>query len=199
MNQSPVANSWYDQAVFDEVTLYRSASYDPDGSILTYEWQLEYMNDPTHNRTATGVSPTIYDLHPGFYYKHLTVIDNEGATNTDSSVVAAAGPCDCTASSMSVESIVAATARGSKGQSYAEVFVTIVDDYGYPVAGATVEGTFSIDFNETGIGVTDGNGIAVIRTAAQAKKPIYDFCVTNVVKEFIEYLSENNIESCESN
>ena len=197
-NQSPVAHSGFDQVVFDEVTLDGSASYDPDGNIMTYAWQLEYIGDTTHNRSATGVSPTISDLQPGFYYKHLTVTDNEGATNTDYSSVAAAGPCNCTASSMSVDSIVAAIARASKGQSYGEVFVTILDDYGAPVVNATVSGSFTGDFNETGSGVTDGNGIAVIRTAAEVKKPVYQFCVENVVKDSLTYLPDFNTQDCDS-
>jgi hypothetical protein len=101
-------------------------------------------------------------LHPGFYYKHLTVTDNEGATSIDTSLVAAAGSCNGTASFMFVDSIVAATAPGSKGQKYAEVFVTVLDDYGNPVPNANVEGTFTGDFEGPGSGVTDSNGVAVI-------------------------------------
>ena len=128
--------------------------------------------------------------------------DNEGATSTDTSVVAAAGPCVCTASTMYIESIIAGIARGRKGgRRYGEVLVTVSDDYGKPVAAATVTGTFTFtgDFNETSIGVTDGNGVAVIRTTEQVKKPLYNFCVDSVDKESLVYVSGNNIETCKSN
>jgi hypothetical protein len=134
-------------------------------------------------------------LHPGFYYKHLTVTDNEVATDTDTSVVTAAGPCICTSNSMSVDSIVAATAPGSKGQKYAEVFVTVLDDYGNPVPNANVEGTFTGDFEGPGSGVTDSNGVAVIRTTTEVKKPSYQFCVVDVVKDLLTFLSNGMCEN----
>jgi hypothetical protein len=199
VNQSPVAKCGSDQAVFDTATLDGSASYDPDGSIDLYEWQLEYRGDSTHDKTAIGVNPTIPDLYSGFYDVHLTVTDNEGATSTDTAVVAAAGPCVCTASTMYVESIIAETVRASKGRHYGEVIVTVFDDYGKPVSGASVAGTFTGDFYEAGSGVTDGNGIAVIRTTEQVKKPLYEFCVDHVGKEPLSYVPEDNVETCKSN
>ena len=195
-NQSPVANAGDDQVVFDTVTLDGSDSYDPDGSVVSYEWNLEYVDDSNYDQTAIGVNPTIIDLYPGFYNTYLTVTDNEGATNTDTSLVAAAGSCSCTAGAMQVESIIASTVRGSKGNSYGEVIVTVADDCGNPVVDATVTGTFSGDFNETRSGVTDSNGMAVIRTISEFKKPSYTFCVDNVVKGPLVY---DNIESCDSN
>ena len=100
---------------------------------------------------------------------------------------------------MYVESIVASTVRGSKGRSYGEVIVTVFDDYGGPVAGANVTGTFAGDFNETSSGVTDGNGVAVIRTTLELKKPLYEFCVNSVDKESLDYFPKNDIETCKSN
>ena len=199
LNQSPVAKAGSDQVVFDAVMLDGSASYDPDGSVVSYDWLLEYRGDAAHNQTAIGVNPTIADLYSGFYDLLLTVTDDEGATSTDSSVIAAAGPCVCTASTVYIESIIASTVRGSKGLSYGEVIVTVSDDYGKPVAGATVTATFTGDFNETGSGVTDSNGVAVIRTTEQVKKPLYEFCVDSVVKDPLAYVPEDNIETCKSN
>ena len=196
--QPPTANAGPDQVVFDTVTLDGSASYDPDvsGSIASYDWLLEYIDDATYNQTVIGVNPTIIDLHPGFYNAHLTVTDNEGSISTDTSLIAAAGSCSCKASTMYVESIITSTVRGSKGNSYGEVIVTVADDCGSPVIDAKVTGTFSGDFNETRSGVTESNGVAVIRTISEFKKPSYTFCVDNVVKGSLVY---DNIESCNSN
>ena len=40
LRQSPVANAGDDQVVFDEATLDGSQSQDPDGSIVSYNWEL---------------------------------------------------------------------------------------------------------------------------------------------------------------
>lgn len=113
--------------------------------------------------------------------------------------IATTDACVCTASTMYIESIIVGTARASRGRRYGDVMVTVFDDYGKPVVGATVTGTFDGDFNETSSGVTDNNGVAVIRTSEQIKKPLYEFCVNSVDKESLEYNSEDDIETCKSN
>ena len=95
VNQSPLANSGTDQVVFDEVTLDGGASYDPDGSLDTYYWNLKHTN-PANNRTSDEVSPTISGLAPGFYNACLTVTDNLGATDMKCCLLAAAGACSTT-------------------------------------------------------------------------------------------------------
>jgi hypothetical protein len=185
-NIHPVVYAGANQAVFDSVTLDGGASYDPDGSVVSYDWLLKYRSDSSVI-TISGVNPTISDLYSGLYDVTLTVTDDEGATGTDTSLVAAAGPCVCTASTMHIESITAGTVRGSKGNSKGEVTVTVSDDYGKPVAAAIVTGTFYTPFDEEGRGVTDSNGVAVIRTTEEFKKPLYDFCVDDVVKGLLTY------------
>lgn len=133
---------------------------------------------------------------PGFYDTTLTVTDDAELTDTDMMLLAVAGPCVCIADTMHIESIIAGTIRGSKGNSKGEVIVTISDEYGKPVIGATVSGTFTGDFDEMGGGVTDGNGVAVIYTDWEVKKPLYGFCVVDVVKDSLAY---DYIETCVTN
>ena len=61
-------------------------------------------------------------------------------------------------------------------------------------------GTFSIPFVDEvdRSGGTGGNGVAVIYTTGEVKKPSYTFCVDSVV-DGLEYISEDNIETCKSN
>ena len=82
-NVPPVASAGSDQVVIDsdntgteDVTLDGSGSFDPDGSIVNYEW--------TEGTTlvATGVTP-IVALGVGEHTLVLTVTDNQGATDTD--------------------------------------------------------------------------------------------------------------------
>lgn len=57
------------------VTFNGSGSNDPDGSIVSYEW--DFGND----RTATGPTPAaVTYTSPGTYTATLTVTDNQGAT-----------------------------------------------------------------------------------------------------------------------
>ena len=83
----PVANAGSDQTLNDAdnnteetVTLDASASYDPDGSIATYEWR--------EGETVLGTTEVItYDLTVGTHTVTLTVTDDETLTNTDEVII----------------------------------------------------------------------------------------------------------------
>jgi len=85
-NQAPVANAGPDQTVdasVSSVSLDGSASYDPDGSIVKYQWiQVSGRGGVTITNTG-AVSPSVYGLSAGSYVFQLTVTDNSGATATD--------------------------------------------------------------------------------------------------------------------
>ena len=83
---------------------------------------------------------------------------------------------------------------------YGKATVTVFDDCGNPVPAAAVTGTFSgDDFDEIGSGVTDANGVSVILTAAEVKKPSYTFCVDGVIKGTLPYEpNDNAVYHCES-
>ena len=93
-NESPYADAGSDQVVFDEVTLDGSQSFDPDGTIEYYEWNLEHRENSDYDRSANGEKPIVSDLEPGFYDVTLTVTDNDGLENTDTMLLAATGKCD---------------------------------------------------------------------------------------------------------
>lgn len=88
----PLANAGADKAVFDAVTLDGSGSSDSDGSIAAYEWTLQHRETSAYDTSATGVTPTISGLNIGFYDVKLTVTDNDGLQDTDTMVLAVAGP-----------------------------------------------------------------------------------------------------------
>ena len=90
-NTSPTADAGPDQIVFNKVTLDGSGSSDPDGSIVTYQWQLNHRTNPAFNRTAMGIKPTVSNLKKGYYDVTLTVTDDQGATDTDTMELAVAG------------------------------------------------------------------------------------------------------------
>ncbi len=85
-NQSPVAQftiSTTSPLVGQAVTLDASTSYDPDGTISNYSWNL---GDGT---TSTGATATHSYATAGTFTIILTVKDNEGATNSASKALTA--------------------------------------------------------------------------------------------------------------
>lgn len=99
--------------------------------------------------------------------------------------------------SIHIHSILPETANGSKGREIGKVTVTVVDESDNAVPGAYVTGTFSGSFNETPSPVvTNNNGVAVIITSDQIKKPSYSFCVDGVNHETLLYKPSDNVETC---
>ncbi len=97
-NDSPVADAGSDQIVpGNSVQLDGSGSSDPDGSIVSWSWALEHLDNSTYDKAATGETPTVANLEYGNYTVTLTVTDNNGGTGTDEmhlSVAASSGSCD---------------------------------------------------------------------------------------------------------
>jgi PKD repeat protein len=82
-NQAPVADAGANQtALVDEtVSFDGSGSYDPGGTIMTYDW------DFGDEATGTGETTTYVYSTAETYTVTLTVTDDEGATGTDSAIV----------------------------------------------------------------------------------------------------------------
>ena len=125
-----------------------------------------------------------------------SVNHNETGYSSQGSAITDAG---CLAETAYVGSIVCGTSRGSQGQKYGRVTVTMYDHCGEPVANAQVMGTFAGDYSEHLTGMTDASGVTVMTTLAQVKKPSYTFCVDDVTHESLIYNSDDNIETCKSN
>jgi|GEM_PF-294801 len=83
-NQAPVADAGGDKIVPDGaiVDLDGSGSYDPDGTIVKYQWvQISGAGGVTLSGSNTA-TPGVYGLTPGVYVFQLTVTDDKGATGT---------------------------------------------------------------------------------------------------------------------
>jgi hypothetical protein len=93
-NQPPVAVPGPDITIStpSSLPLDGSASYDPDGTIVSYQW---VQTSGAGGVTITGsntATPTIYGLQPGIYVYQLTVIDNQGATGVATIVITVTDP-----------------------------------------------------------------------------------------------------------
>jgi hypothetical protein len=85
-NIPPIANAGPNQSITapaNSVILNGTASYDPDGSISTYNWTtISGPGSVTINNSNTAV-PSVVGLQTGIYIFELTVTDNKGATAKD--------------------------------------------------------------------------------------------------------------------
>lgn len=85
-NIPPVANAGSNQSITapaSTVILNGSASYDPDGTIKTYNWvTISGPGSITINNSNTA-TPSVIGLQTGIYTFQLTVTDNSGASTSD--------------------------------------------------------------------------------------------------------------------
>lgn len=85
-NIPPVANAGEDQSIFlpiDSVRLDGSASKDPDGSIVSYQWKLISGPSSYKIKTESAIQTIVSKLDSGKYYFELTVKDNGGLSSKD--------------------------------------------------------------------------------------------------------------------
>lgn len=99
--------------------------------------------------------------------------------------------------SMHVASIITSTVSAGQGNKKGVATVTVADNNGTPVNGATVTGTFSGSYNETASAVTNSSGVAELVTTATAKGGVtVNFCVDNLDHTSLTYNSGTNTITC---
>ncbi|MBA7516845.1 hypothetical protein ES705_08894 [subsurface metagenome] len=167
VNDPPVADAGPDQtALVDEmVTFDGSESYDIDGIIIAYEWN---FGDGT---TGTGVTTTHAYGTAGVYTAVLTVTDNGGLTNTDTAIVTVT---EVPAYTMHIDRIEMSTDSRRAGRNtfvWAVATVTIFDDSGNLVEGATVSGHWSDATSNSDSGETDARGQVLLESDSVKNPP----------------------------
>ena len=90
INNPPIANAngpytGVIEYIAVPITFDGTGSYDPDGTIVKYAWDLD--NDGEFD-DAVGATPTVSFTAPGIGNIHLKVTDNNGATDTDTTTLA---------------------------------------------------------------------------------------------------------------
>jgi hypothetical protein len=92
-------------------------------------------------------------------------------------------------SELRVESIVLGTANASKGRKNGQANVTVINEFGEPVAGATVTGTFTGSFSQQVFNTTGASGAATLTTSnnPQKKNISFVFCVDTITAPGLTY------------
>jgi hypothetical protein len=131
------------------------------------------------------------------YFYRVTALDTSSNESAPSSSVQAT-PQAPVASSLHVLAIVPSTipAPGNKRKAVAQV--TVRDNLGAPVAGATVVAVFTGKPSGTYFAVTDASGIATITTAAVKPPLSFSVCVQAVSHATLTYAPSENVETCDS-
>jgi PKD repeat protein len=166
-----------------------SGSTDPDGSVVSYAWDL---GDGT---SATGPSPSHTYAAAGTYPVILTVTDNEGATGADSQAVSAGGS---PAATMFVQDI-SLSGKAAGPNRTATAVVTIRDTNGNPVPGATVYATWSGDDSGSVSGVTAADGtVSFTSGRVRHADATFTFTVDDLLKDGFVYQPELNTETSDT-
>ncbi len=190
-NQPPVAVLNGDSTVYmDSPAVFDgSASSDPDGTIVLYDWD---FGDGT---SGTGTVVThIYDS-AGTYAVTLAVTDNAEASSTETQIVTVIGVNE--AAGMHVQAIDMLVEEASH-RTYGVATVTIVDDGNNPVPGAEVTGHWGGLGRGAGVRTTDSAGSVTFTSNTVRNSGVFTFTVDAVEKDGWTYTPAANLETSDS-
>ncbi|MBM4040618.1 MAG: PKD domain-containing protein [Planctomycetes bacterium] len=165
-----------------------SASSDPDGRIVSYQWAFG------DGATASGATVQHTYDSPGTYTAVLTVTDNQGATASTQVTVIAYGDLSKV---IFVESISLRLVRSGSG-AFVEARVRIVDGLGRPAARAIVNGAWSGIVSGSAFARTDSSGTALLVSRKTASRGTATFTVTSVSLGGRLYDPNMNVETSDS-
>ncbi len=194
VNNAPTANAGPDRSVCvnETLTFDGFGSSDIDGTITSYNW------DFGDEATGEGVTSTHTYVTNGTYTVTLTVTDNGGLTNTDtSSVTVTEAPAD----TMHIASIEMSTTRykANGWYTYSTATVAVVDAAGDPLGNATVDGHWSGLTCDVDFGTTDGEGrVTLLSDRVKNAAGTFNFTVYNIVLDGWAYNQTANVETSDS-
>ncbi len=173
----PVADAGPDQSVEvgTEVQFDGSGSYDPDGSIVFYEW----------SNGLTGVNPTLVYDEIGTFTVELSVRDNSGIYATDSMTV------NVTDIDTSFDSVYPQANLRGTANSWANSAMTLVADYTWQITatfGDTSTERFKFDiYGDWGTNFGDTNGDGTLEQSGG------DIAITEGAGDYIVTFNDQNL------
>jgi len=186
-NQFPVADFTFSTNLL--TVNFTDASTDADGTIVSWDWNFgdsgsSAAQNPQHTYAASGT-----------YSVTLTVTDDEGATDDVTK--------DVTVSDGIIHDIyvfdITQTVSRAGANYYSDAVVTIKDDNGNLVSGATVYISWSGVVSGTNSGTTGAAGTVTFRSANVKKQTgPFTITVTNVTHATMNYNSALNNETSDT-
>jgi len=175
------------------VNLDASASFDSDGSIVSYAWNFGDGGAQTGGATTLRTYSS-----PGNYTATVTVTDKAGLTASKSVTITAGAPVSAT--KMSVAGIAMSLRTYSRSRADALASVTVRDSNGNVVPGATVTGTWSGVVSGNASLLTNSSGKADFRSARLTAPAgsVFTFTVKGVALSGYSYDSSKNVETSDS-
>ena len=161
-------------------------SYDPDGTIASYDWDFgdgttSKLANPSHTYTAVGT-----------YAASLVVVDNTGLSGSTTVLV--------TVQSNNVVYVSAISLSLTQNyQGYqASAVVTVRDQAGQVRSGATVNGTWSGLAAATGSALTNNSGLASFKSPRVNARGTFTLTVTGITLNGYRYDTSKNVKSSAS-
>jgi FtsP/CotA-like multicopper oxidase with cupredoxin domain len=181
-SSSAIDLSWSDNST-DETSFNIERSL--DGISFSF---LDSVAEDVTSYSDSGLSPEAE------YWYRVNAENASGVSDYSNTASATTPPDTGEPTAVEVGSIDVTTVNVGKGFKIGRATVVVVDGFGGPVAGATVTGNFTGEFNESGLSgdVTDTTGTTVIDTVGSAKGSVsVTFCVTNISHPTLDPWSGN--------
>jgi len=166
-----------------------SGSSDPDGSIVAYAWSFG------DGGSSSAANPS-HTYGSGSYTATLTVTDSQGLKSSKNLAITASAPP--VTRTMAVQSI-ALRALVYKSGSQCEASVSVLDNYGAPLVGATVSGSWSGVSLGSSSALTGSNGVAVSKSSrVKARTGTCAYTVNGLSLTNYSYDGSRNAETSDS-
>ena len=169
------------------VSFSSSGSYDPDGTIVAYDWD---FGDGT---TSTVVNPVKSYANPGTYTASLVVVDNTGLSSVADTVI-------ITVQSNNVIYVgnITMTLSSTRQGYAATATVTVRNQNGALVPNATVTGQWSGLTTGIASKTTSRSGTAAFTSARTRTRGTFTFTVTGIKLSGFTYAPTRNIRTTAS-
>ena len=169
------------------VSFSSTGSYDPDGTIVAYDWD---FGDGT---TSTVANPVKSYANPGTYTASLVVVDNTGLSSVADTVI-------ITVQSNNVVYVgnITMTLSSTKQGYAATATVTVRNQNGALVPSATVTGQWSGLTTGTASKTTSRSGTAAFTSARTKTRGTFTFTVTGITISGYTYAPTRNVKTSAS-